>query len=52
MSTVIHLQPQPYTEGELWKLVEIEGKGVGAVAKTYIKKGSDYIRKQSENSFG
>ena len=30
---------QHYTEGQLWKVCEIEGKGLGAVAKTHISKG-------------
>ena len=34
------MESQDYTEGELWKIVTIEGKGVGAVAKANISKGS------------
>ena len=34
------MESQLYTEGELWKIVSIEGKGAGAVAKADIRKGS------------
>ena len=30
---------QHYTEGQLWRVVQINGKGLGAIAKTDISKG-------------
>ena len=30
---------QHYTEGQLWRVVQIKGKGLGAIAKTDISKG-------------
>ena len=37
---------QHYTEGPLWRVVQIEGKGRGAIAKTDISKGLDLTVKQ------
>ena len=41
---------QHYTEGQLWKVDEIEGKGLGAIAKTDISKGLKLTVEKNNNN--
>ena len=40
---------QHYTEGQLWRVVQIKGKGLGAIAKTDISKGQNLTVEKNNN---